>query len=378
MSLTVYSADIEGYRSIRSIHTKINNFSVILGKNGCGKTNLFKALQLLQAAAKGDIIPTLAAEGGLTSTLWAGDTNRPEDRTKLIRLSLMMGPYQYTISVGHPDDHEIALRWPTQKDSTDTTSEPVIKTEQLLRVENGQNEVLMERIGTKIFLRQIDGSIVPSSEPLLGSETVLHHIQDGVRFPELELVRDNIENWRFYHNFRTDKDALSRKPSLGLCTPSLGSDGHNLAALFDTLIHYNYQTEKISEAINSAFPGSDLFIRTHNGKSILSMTFPEMTRPFAAHELSDGTLRFLCLIAALKSLRTPQFIALNEPEASLHQDFMAPMAKLLLEASQASQIWVTTHSMPLVNALQSLGAPPPQYLELRNSQTCLNAQDKAA
>ncbi len=378
MSLTIHSADIEGYRSIRSIHTRIDDFSVILGKNGCGKTNLFKALKLLQAAAKGEIIHSLAAEGGLTSALWAGKAGYTTQKTEQIKLSLVMGPYQYVICIGHPDNNEVALRWATRKDSQDITSEPVIKSERLTRIDSAQPLTLMERTGNKIFLRQMDGKIVPGPETLLGSETVLHSIQDGVRFPELELVRSNMENWRFYHNFETDRNALSRQPSLGLCTPYLGEDGHNLAALFDTLIHYNHHTDKIAEAINSAFPGSDLFIKTQNGKSILTMTFPDMSRPFAAHELSDGTLRFLCLIAALKSLRTPQFIALNEPETSLHQEFMAPMAKLLLEASQTSQVWVTTHSIPLVNALNSLGASPPQYLELRNSQTCLDTQDKAA
>ncbi len=374
MSLTVYSADIEGYRSIRSIHTRINNFSVILGKNGCGKTNLFKALQLLQASANGTIIHTIAAEGGLNSVLWAGNEAK---QTKIIKLTLVIGTYQYIICIGHPDDNEIALRWSTDQNQM-VTSEPVIKSEQLIRLDPEQPTVLMERIGHTILLQQADGSIVPNSEPLLGSESVLHHIQDGVRFPEMERIRESLVNWHFYHHFQADRNALVRQPSHGICTPTLSPDGHNLAALFDTLIHYNHQTHKISEAIESAFPGSNLFIKTHKGKSILSMSFPDMPRPFAAHELSDGTLRFLCLIGALKSLRQPQFIAFNEPEMSLHPDFMKPMAKLLIEASQKSQVWVTTHSIPFVKALQNLGAPPPQYLDLRDGETYLDSQDKAA
>lgn len=375
MPLTLHSANIEGYRSIRSLYTKIDNFSVILGKNGCGKTNLFKALQLLQQAAKGTIIHSIASDGGLNSTLWAGNAQEP---AATIKLSVNIGIYHYTIVIGHPGAQDVALRWRSETDNHIVTSEPIIKSEQLVRLDKTSPVTLMERNGTSIFLQQADGKIIPATIPLLGSEPALHHIQDGVHFPEMEMIRNSMENWCFYHHFQADRNAQVRKPSPGLCTPTLSPDGHNLAALLDTLIHYNHQTGRIAEAINSAFPGSDLFIKTEKGKSILSMSFPEMPRPFAAHELSDGTLRFLCLIGALNSLRKPQFIAFNEPEMSLHPDFMIPMAQLLLEASQGSQIWVTTHSIPLVNALQKLGAPPTHYLELRNSQTCLESQDKAA
>ena len=71
---------------------------------------------------------------------------------------------------------------------------------------------------------------------------------------------------------------------------------------------------------------------------------PGLNRPMGAGELSDGTLRYLCLMAALLSPRPPPFLALNEPEMSLHPDLLGPLSRLIVEAAKNSQIWVTTHA----------------------------------
>jgi len=84
-----------------------------------------------------------------------------------------------------------------------------------------------------------------------------------------------------------------------------------------------------------------------------------MPRPLAIHELSDGTLAYLCLVAALLSYRLPGFIALNEPETSLHADLIRPMARLIATAAGHAQVWVVTHSRALADALEAeAGAVP--------------------
>jgi predicted ATPase len=87
------------------------------------------------------------------------------------------------------------------------------------------------------------------------------------------------------------------------------------------------------------------------------MTFPEFPqRVFEAAELSDGTLRFLALAGALLAYRLPPFIALNEPETSLHPDLMAPLAGLIARAAQRTQVWLVTHSTRLAEAVTAAGA----------------------
>lgn len=74
-------------------------------------------------------------------------------------------------------------------------------------------------------------------------------------------------------------------------------------------------------------------------------------RPLLAAEMSDGTLRFLCLAVALLSPRPPAFLAINEPENSLHRDMLPALARLIIEASRYSQIWLTSHSAELAELI---------------------------
>ena len=76
-----------------------------------------------------------------------------------------------------------------------------------------------------------------------------------------------------------------------------------------------------------------------------------LLRSLKAAELSDGTLRYLLLISALLSPRPPTLMILNEPETSLHQDLLAPLARLVAGAASRSQIFVVTHASPLADSL---------------------------
>ncbi len=84
----------------------------------------------------------------------------------------------------------------------------------------------------------------------------------------------------------------------------------------------------------------------------MSLSFPDVPRPFSAHELAEGTLKDLCLLAALMGYRLPPLIALNEPEASLHPSLLAPLARLIARAAQRTRIWIVTHSEELANHLR--------------------------
>jgi len=99
-----------------------------------------------------------------------------------------------------------------------------------------------------------------------------------------------------------------------------------------------------SDAIDEAFPGTRLIISSENSRFKILLDQPGIKRPLKAQELFDGTLRYLCLVAALLSPRPPNFLVLNEPEMSLHPELMSPLANLIIKYSQTSQMWVTTHS----------------------------------
>ena len=104
------------------------------------------------------------------------------------------------------------------------------------------------------------------------------------------------------------------------------------------------------------------------------MEMPGIRRPLAADELSDGTLRYLCLLAALLSPRPPSLLALNEPETSLHPDLLLPLATLVADAGRRSQIWITTHSEPLASAIARLSGTEPITLAKVHGETRITSE----
>ena len=102
------------------------------------------------------------------------------------------------------------------------------------------------------------------------------------------------------------------------------------------------------------------------------MVFPDNPkRVYEASELSDGTLRYLALAGALLSARLPPFIALNEPEASLHPDLLVPLAGMIVRASQRAQIWLVTHSNDLAQRVADFGPASVRRVAKRNGATMI-------
>ena len=197
---------------------------------------------------------------------------------------------------------------------------------------------------------------------------MLAELREPHRFPVLSAFRQEFLSWRFYHQFRTDADSPLRQPQVGVRTPVLGHDGRDLAAALQTIIEVGDHSA-LRGAIGRAFPGAELVIESDRSRFSLSMRMPGFHRPFEARELSDGTLHYLCLLAALLSPRPPTLLALNEPEASVHPDLIGPLAKLIVRASEESQVWITTHSQSLAEAIRLESGISPIRLEKVEGET---------
>jgi predicted ATPase len=346
---------IRGYRSVRNLHLPVEACSVFVGANGVGKTNLYKALGLLRAAADGTITRAVAEEGGIESVLWAG-TRRRGDPVRLI-LKAHFDEMDYGVEIGLPHSYEveIGLRRPTE---AAFEIEPLIKEERLMVRHGRRDVVMMERKGGLVVLRNEAGSRETRRDALLPSETALAAFRDGARYPELEAVRREMLDWRLYHDFRTDAASPIRQPCHAITTPTLSADGRDLAAVLATLFVIREDTTDIAAAVDDAFPGTRLGAFDEGSWCRFEMRFPEMPRPFAMHELSDGTLKYLCLLGALMGYRAPSLIALNEPEASLHPALLPPLARLIARAAGKARIWIVTHSEALADAMtQETGKP---------------------
>jgi predicted ATPase len=353
------------YRSLRSIRFPTGRLTVFVGANGVGKTNLYRALQLLQASASGTLARELAAEGGMESALWAG--KRRAGDTARIKLSVGFGApaeegvlYTYEVETGVPSPGGPGA-FPL---------EPAVKEETLQFHHRGRSHRLLERRARSVMARDADGKRVEISRDLLASETALGAFDEPQRFPDVHALRQLMLDWRFYHDLRTDGSSPLRRPCLAVATPTMASDGSNLAAVLATLIHIRRDTVDLDRAIEDAFPGARLDVPLPGKEATFGMIFPDHPRRvFEAQELSDGTLRYLALAGALLSLRLPSFIALNEPESSLHPDLLDPLARLIARASERTQLWLVTHSERLAAALEKHGGVTPRTVIKRDGET---------
>jgi len=363
MALMVREIHAAGYRSLRAIRFPVGRLGVFVGANGAGKTNLYRALQLLQASAAGVLSHELAREGGMESALWAG----PRKVKEPARITLTVG---FAPASSSPkDDDGDGLGEPL---AAAFCLEPQIK-EETLTFHHGKRPIkLLERHGPHVVARDEKGLRAELGMNLMASETALGSLAEPERFPDLELVRRTMLDWRFYHELRTDRDSALRRPSLAVTSPTLSSDGSNLAAVFATLVHIRQDDASLQRMIADAFAGARLVVPEPERTASFGMIFPEYRgRVFDASELSDGTLRYLALAGALMAYRLPSFIALNEPETSLHQDLLDPLARLIVQASERTQLWLVTHSEQLAAALQRHGGIKPQTVVKRGGETWL-------
>jgi len=353
-----------GYRSLRSIRFPVDRLSAFLGANGAGKTNLYRALQLLQASALGTLSRELAAEGGMESALWAGERRDKEP----VRLTLGVelapetagaGTYRYQVQVGFVAPMGAAFKL-----------EPQVKEETLTFRDKRRPLVLLERRGPHVSARDGAGLRAEVDAELLASETALGTLEDPARFPDLYAVKRTMADWRFYHDLRTDQASALRQPCLAVTSPTLASDGNNLAAVFATLVHIRGDTVDLDRAVGNAFPGARLVVPQPGRTASFGMLFPEFPqRVFEASELSDGTMRYLALAGALLAYRLPSFVALNEPESSLHPELLDSLARMIVRAAERTQVWLVTHSERLTAALVKHGGITPRTVVKREGET---------
>nr|WP_240733944.1 AAA family ATPase [Dyella soli] len=216
------------------------------------------------------------------------------------------------------------------------------------------SNLLVDRHGRMVRSRE-DRQWRVLSDRLDTFESVFSQISDPERAPEILRVREEIRRWRFYDHFRSDRDAPARQVQIGTRTTALGHNGADLAAAWETIREIG-DAGALNAAVDDAFPGARVDIATDNGRFTLLFSQHGLLRPLTAMELSDGTLRYLLWIAALHTPRPPSLMVLNEPETSLHPDLLPALARLIIKASERSQIWVVSHAPGLIDALEREGA----------------------
>lgn len=346
---------VSNYRSIRGLTIPLTKLNVIAGPNGSGKSNLYRGLRLLAETSRGELVSSLAREGGLQSTFWAGpDYLSREIRSgkPAIQGAVRKDAAQLRLGFGCDDlSYAIDLGFPIPDSTSAFSLDPEIKRECIWSGPVFRRSChLIDRRGPLLRAVDNEGNWNSVTDRVSRFESMLVEYSDPRAVPEMIAVRERVRAWRFYDHFRTDLGSPCRMPQVGTHTPVLSNDGSDLAAAIQTIREIG-DPRALDTAIEDAFPGTSIAVAVANGWFEIEMTQHGLLRPLRAAELSDGTLRYLILVAALLTPRPPELLVLNEPETSLHPDLIPSLARLIINAAERSQVIVVSHSETLVDLL---------------------------
>ena len=248
---------MSGYRSLRDVVIPLHRLTLITGANGSGKSNLFRALTLIVAAARGDLMACLAREGGLPAVMWAGPETfgremrsgespiqgGPRSKPVRLRLGFAADPFSYAVELGYPQERRTAFALDPERKGEWIWAGPAFHPRALLCSDAGG--------------RDPDRGLFQ-----LG--------MDPKERPEALLLREQILNWRFYDSFRTDQEAPARRPGVGTRCFALAADGHDLPAAVQTILESG-DGEAFLAAVDDAFPGAHLSV--NHGDGLFRMQF---------------------------------------------------------------------------------------------------------
>src|SRR5580704_12703601 len=263
---------VQGYRSLRELVLPLGQLSVITGANGSGKSSVYRSLRLLADVAQNAVVASLAREGGLPSTFWAGPetiarsvrqgTHAIEGLAKRNAASLKLGfgsdTYGYSIDLGYP---------PPPPPATMFELDPRVKRECIWHGPVYRKaSALVDRRNNFVWLSTTrDEEPIMLTQHLADADSMLASVADPHRAPEMLAVREAVRGWRFYDQFRTDSESPTRASQIGTWTPVLNHDGSNLAAALQTITEIR-SDDALATTLEDAFPKSRLSVEVQNGR----------------------------------------------------------------------------------------------------------------
>jgi predicted ATPase len=342
----------------------LEKLNVLIGPNGAGKSNLIEAIDLMRKTPS-DVRAVLRRSGGAGEWIWKGNNKAPASVQLVLNHPKGNQPLRHSLSF-HVDNQGFRL-----DDEVIENARPYGNLEQpyfYYRFQQGSpvlNTVINEEELADLHVREANSSgYGPDSgfsearwerhlerEKVNPDLSILAQRRDPEHYPEISYLAAAYDDIRIYRDWAFGRNTIFREPQKAdMRNDRLEEDFSNLGLFLNKLRRTPKAKEAILEGLCDLYEGiTDFNEKVEGGTVQVFFTEGDFTIP--ATRLSDGTLRYLCLLAILCDPKPPKLICIEEPELGLHPDILPKLVDLLVDASQRTQIIITTHSDILVDAM---------------------------
>jgi len=326
--------------------------NVIIGPNSSGKSNLLEAIDILRAMPS-DVTQPIREGGGVGDYLWKGVQAKqiptaeidavvyyPEGKTPLkYRFAFSMVGQRFEIvdeavesPYSNPGEADVYFYYRYQ------SGHPVVNVRARTEAQAASDEGRVSR-----SLRREDVVI---------NQSILSQRKDPDQYPELTYLGNQFNRIKIYREWNLGRNTEPRKPQkVDLPSDFLTENAGNLPLILNDLENRSETRRLINDYLRKFYESAEAVTSRIFGGTVQLVIHEEGLKEIPATRLSDGTLRYLCLLAVLCHPDPPPLICLEEPEIGLHPDILPTVAELLASASERSQLIITTHSDVLVSAL---------------------------
>lgn len=319
---------------------KLEPLNVMIGRNASGKSNLIEAIGLLRSTPR-DLTVPIRQGGGIGEWLWKG--------LDIVSEAHLDAEIDYPQDTG-PLRYELGLTMVAQR--------MLVKSEAIEGRYGNPPDGEIRRMGKKIFYSSRDGTAFLNVRSLEVSleQSILSQIKDPIQYPEITYLGNAFGEMRLFRELSLGPSTLLRRPQkTDLPEDFLLEDASNLALVLNDLQNRLVVKQQIIEKLREFYDDVvDITTKIQGGTVQVFVHEKRLAQPISAMRLSDGTLRYLCLLTILCHPTPPPLVCIEEPELGLHPDILPTVAELLIEASQRTQLIVTTHSDVLVSALSHI------------------------
>jgi predicted ATPase len=321
----------------------LENLNVLIGANGSGKSNFIEALSLLRSAPN-DIRAVIRRGGGVGDWIWKGDSEGVASIDVVAKNPQGSMPLRHVLAFQKENHAFSVVEERIENEKSHSAYEmPYFYYHYIDRnpIINIRNRDVAEKPGQ----RKLKPETIDSDQSILAQR------RDPETYPEISYLADAYDNIKIYREWYFGRNAVFREPQKAdMRNDRLEEDFSNLGLFLNRLRRVPKAKNMILEALRDLYEGFDDFDVSIEGGAV-QVFFTERDFIIPATRLSDGTLRYLCLLAILCDPTPPPLICIEEPELGLHPDIIPKIADLLNVASERTQLIVTTHSDILVDAM---------------------------